>query len=462
MLIGSLVVLDAAGAAAALVLASLTVNAVGRDAHIFTNHFALLAVVVPFALLSFMGQRLYDPHNLLTGIHEFVGVVKACGIGLIALLVVSFLLDDLLPRTWAILAWVFAVVIVAALRLGVRRAAQRLRRRGFLLQRALLVGANSDSIKIARQLSSPLSGIEIVGVLDDYLPTGSTVAGGLKVLGNSNELSAVAARTGARQAIVVPQALPWETLQDILTEATRSPDGIRIELSASYYDLLTAGAGMHQLNHVPLLPVSRMGLSQAEAISKRALDYWVAGFLLFTLSPALLAAMFMARARRPGVSILQRKETQGRWGRSFRLLCLAPEVSRFTVLRKLPGLVNVLRGELSVVGPRPVGTGTDANGHSGVATSLRPGLTGLWREADDATEQALLDLYYIRSYSMWMDMHILFTRLRTRLWRRRRSTAAEKARAWLGSDGDKFVRFDSGESQILQASPELGNVAQPR
>ena len=238
--------MDAAGATAALALTSLTVAAIGRDAHMLPGHPALVAVVVPFALLSFMSQRLYDPHNLLAGIHEFVGVVKACGIGLIALLVVSFLLGDLVPRTWAILAWLFAVVIVAALRLGVRRAAQNLRRRGKLLQRALLVGANSHSINIARQLSSPLSGIEIVGVLDDYLPAGSTVAGGLKVLGTSNELSAVAARTGARQAIVVPQALPWETLEDVLTEATSRPEGIRIELSAGYYDLLTAGAGVHQ------------------------------------------------------------------------------------------------------------------------------------------------------------------------------------------------------------------------
>jgi glycosyltransferase involved in cell wall biosynthesis/lipopolysaccharide/colanic/teichoic acid biosynthesis glycosyltransferase len=424
----------------------MTVAVVRRDPHLLPQHPALVAVAVPFALLSFMSQGLYDPHHLLAGIREFVGVVRACSIGLVGLLIVGFLLNDQLPRTWSILAWLFAIVIVAALRLGVRRAAQRLRRRGMLRQRALLVGANSHSINIARQLSSPLSGLEIVGVLDDYLPVGSTLAGGLKVLGAANELSAVAARTGVREAIVVPQALPWETLEDILTEATSRPDQIRIQLSAGYYDLLTAGAGVQQLNHVPLLPVSPLGLSQTEAISKRALDYSVAGLLLFTLWPVLLVTVLVAHARLPGVSILQRTETPGRWGRPFRLLSLAPEVSRFTLVRKLPGLVNVLRGELSVVGPRPVTPGSGGNGHSAAAISLRPGLTGLWREADDATEQALLDLYYIRGYSLWMDMYILLTRLRTRLWRHRPGTAAREARAWFGSTDNQFVGFGEDEA----------------
>jgi glycosyltransferase involved in cell wall biosynthesis len=454
LLIATLLVLDAAGTTAALALTSLTLEVVGKDPHLLPQHPALVAVAVPFALLSFMSQRLYDPHHLLAGIREFVGVIRACAIGLIGVLIVGFLLNDRLPRTWLILAWLFAIVIVAGLRLGVRRGAQRLRRRGMLRQRALLVGANSHSIKIARQLSNPLSGLEIVGVLDDYLPAGLTLAGGLKVLGSSSELSAVAARTGAREAIVVPQALPWETLEDVLTEATSHPDRIRIQLSAGYYDLLTAGAGVHQLNHVPLLPVSPLGLSQTEAISKRALDYSVAGFLLVTLWPVLLVTMLVARARLPGVSILQRTETPGRWGRSFRLLSLAPEASRFTLVRKLPGLVNVLRGELSVVGPRPVRPGRGVNGHSAAAISLRPGLTGLWREGDDATEQALLDLYYIRGYSLWMDIYILFTRLRIRLWRRRPGTAAKAAREWFGSNGNHYAGF--GAEGTLDGGSEAG------
>ena len=83
---------------------------------------------------------------------------------------------------------------------------------------------------------------------------------------------------------------------------------------------------------------------------------------------------------------------------------------------KLPGLVNVLRGQLSLVGPRPIAAddhGTSARGTS--ILSVRPGLTGPWRQVKDVNEQALLDLYYIRSYSVWLDLQVLFRRITSRL-----------------------------------------------
>ena len=77
-------------------------------------------------------------------------------------------------------------------------------------------------------------------------------------------------------------------------------------------------------------------------------------------------------------------------------------------------LLNVLAGQLSIVGPRPLDAGVAPD--RGVSTArLRPGLTGPWREVDDPEEQSLLDLYYIRSYSIWLDLQVLFHRLRARL-----------------------------------------------
>ena len=450
-LIASLVVVDTVGVAAAVSLATVFLATFDPNALVAPHYLALVALVVPIAVLSFVGQRLYDPHSLLAGIREFVGVVKACGVGLVVLLAVSFLLGEQLPRRWVILAWLLTVVVVVVLRLIVRRIGQRLRGRGLLLQRALLVGANSHSMDIARRLSSSSSGIEIVGVLDDLLPPGTTLAGGLKVLGGSSELAAIAASTGASEAIVVPQALPWETLEDVLTEATSQPAGVRVELSAGYYDLLTAGVGMYQVNHVPLLQVSKVGLSPTEAFSKRALDCSIAVLLLVLLSPVLLIVVL--RARRLGIASLKRQQAFGRRGRPFVLLRLAPEASRFVFIRNLPGLINVLRGELSVVGPRPAVVGNRSNGRSPAGIAVRPGLTGLWREADDPIEQALLDLYYIRTYSLWMDLHILFTRVRTRLWRAPPSTAAKEARAWLGSDNSEFGPALNGNEAAGERAP---------
>jgi len=85
-------------------------------------------------------------------------------------------------------------------------------------------------------------------------------------------------------------------------------------------------------------------------------------------------------------------------------------------VRRLPSLLNVLAGQMSIVGPHPT---TAGNGsvleQSGHLRALRPGLTGLWRQTEDAAEQLLLDLQYLRSYSVWLDLQILFDRIKVRL-----------------------------------------------
>ena len=91
-------------------------------------------------------------------------------------------------------------------------------------------------------------------------------------------------------------------------------------------------------------------------------------------------------------------------------------------VRKLPGLWNVLAGQLSIVGPRPHPDSVGPNGRASLR--IRPGLTGLWRQAEDPTAQDVLDLYYVRNYSLWLDLQILFNRGKSRLhhpgsgWRR--------------------------------------------
>ena len=436
LLIAALFLLDVAGVLGAELLTTPVLGWFDPAAHLAPGHAVLMALVVPFAITSFHWQHLYNPRYLLTGVREFVGVLWACGAGLVALVVVSFAFSERLPRRWAILAFCLAVVVVGLDRLMLRRLVQNLRRHGAYIQRALLVGADRHSISIARQLGRNASGVKVVGILDDYMPVGSLLPGSFKVLGTSADLAAVAARTGAREVIIVPEALPWETLNDILNDTAAAPSDIRVNLSAGYYDLLTRGMDMYQVNHVPLMGMSRVGLSRGQAVVKRALDWMVASLLLILFSPLLLLAAARTRAR--GVPLLVGHRAIGRRGQPFRLLSLPPQASSLVLVRKLPALVNVIRGELSVVGPRPVNPAEGASGlRRARSLTVRPGLTGLWRQADEATEQALLDLYYVRNYSVWMDLHVLFDRTRARLWRRKsRPTPGD---VWDWHQGDQEV-----------------------
>ena len=380
--------------------------------------FSLL--VLPVFGLIFWAQGLYRRQNLLGGTREYAAVVRGCSYGLIAVILISIGLRRTASREWLVLTWLLAIVFVGSARFAIRRFAYGLRRHGRFTVRALVVGADADSVAVARLLGLRGSGMRVVGFLDDYTPTGSAMAGGLKVLGTPSALAQVAKRTGAQEAIVVPQALPWETVQSLLAEVTSAPNGIRVHLSAGFYDLLTAGVQLSYRNHVPLLTLNKARLTGFESLFKRSLDCVAAG----ALGVALLAVVGVTafRLRRAGASpILERRRVLGISGREFdQLSFISHPFTRSELIRKLPGLVNVLLGDLSLVGPRPVGVDErSATRARAPFPGLRPGLTGPWRQAKDPAEQALLDLYYIRSYSIWLDLQVLFRRAIVRLPRRR-------------------------------------------
>jgi lipopolysaccharide/colanic/teichoic acid biosynthesis glycosyltransferase len=378
------------------------------------HYLLLIAVMVPIFLVMFSTLGLYSPFHLLGGSGEYARVLRACAYGIVLLVLISFAVHHQVSRQWTVLSCVLASTLVGLERFLVRRLAYRFRRRGYFTSRAIVVGADAQAVAVAEQLSRPGSGIEVLGVLDDYAAPGSVVGGRLKVLGTPAALTQVAARIGADEAIIVAQALPWETLQELLAKAASASNGLRVHLSAGYYDLLTTGVHLSQRNNVPLLTIEEVALTPPEAVFKRTFDCLLAGILLLLLSPAIALRLLQVRARGKE-QMLERQPVLDRNGNAFELLSFGSSLGvKSDLFRKSPGLINVLAGQLSVVGPKPVPAGGPESSRPR-AVRVRPGLTGLWRQVDDPTEQEVLDLYYVRSYSVWVDLHVLFTRLKARL-----------------------------------------------
>ena len=368
----------------------------------------LVAVMLPVLALLFFSQGLYEPANLLVGAREFGGVFRACAYGVVALTVISFALHWPLSRSWTVASWALMTSLVIGGRFGIRRIASALRRRGRLTDRAVVVGVDEDSIALAAQVNQPGTGWRVVGILDDYIPTGTELPGGLRVIGSSASLFQAAGRLKLRDAIVAPRALPWETLRELVLASGTKANGLRLHLSAGLYDLLAAGVAFTERNHVPLLTLRKARLSAAERAVKGALDVILAGLLLVVFAPVVGVMAVWQWAQGSRLSI-DREPVLGADGASFDLLRFAssaPFDSDF--LRKLPGLASVLRGQLSLVGPRPVPL-REVSPAMPLST-IQPGLTGPWRQADDPAEQATLDLYYVRSYSAWLDIAVLYER----------------------------------------------------
>ena len=420
LLIAGLLIADLIAGLAGFQLAARLTMQHGLGSNMSAEYWQVVLLLLPVELAIFWSQGLYDRRLLLRGTREYSGVVRGAAIGLLVLVLVTFAVRLPISRQWTVLSWLLVGAFAGGLRFVIRRVARRLSREGWFISNAIIVGAAVQSLAVARQLNRPGSGMRVVGVLDDYQAVGRTIGDGLRVLGTPAALRPVAAARHVEEVIVIPNALPWETLQNLMAEATTDGDGLHVHLSAGFYDLLTTGVRLSERNRVPLLTLRRLGLTTAEETAKRSLDLVLAILLLAAFSPLLV--LEAARLRLKGSAVLERRDVMSRNGRSFRLLAFPLDLAvRSELVRKLPGLWNVLAGQLSIVGPRPQPAAAEPHGPS---LKVRPGLTGLWRQADEHTEQDVLDLYYVRNYSLWLDLQILFARFKARLrgpgagWRR--------------------------------------------
>src|SRR3989454_9406805 len=142
--------------------------------------------------------------------------------------------------------------------------------------------------------------MRVVGILDDYIPTGTELPGGLRVVGTSASLLQTTSRLQVHDAIVAPNALPWETLRELMVVSATRANGLRVHLSAGFYDLLTAGVRFSERNHVPLLTLRKARLSAVERVIKGVLDVGLAAILVVALAPLVgLMAGFQWRAGAP-------------------------------------------------------------------------------------------------------------------------------------------------------------------
>jgi exopolysaccharide biosynthesis polyprenyl glycosylphosphotransferase len=389
----------------------------------------VIPVAAPLWLLVFAFNHLYDRRYTLNGLQEYGKIVIACSMGMLVLVLLSFFEPNLsVSRSWLVLSWLLTILFVGAERFAIRRVVQLARRRGYWLTRALIVGANEHAKAIARQLApATQSGVQVVGFLDDYLPNDSRVLDDLRVLDRPTALAQVARDTRATEAIVVQGAIAWESFMEIIQRSASSLDNLDIKLSPGFYEILATGVRLSQDGFVPLLAIEKNRITGVDAWMKNILDYGLSLVALILVSPILLMTTILVKLIAPGsvfepYYVLGAREKQfTTW--KFRTHYADP--ARRTVdypfarwlyrlgLDKLPQFINILRGEMSLVGPRPIPAARAVVYQEWLPTLLavKPGFTGPWvvgaREVHSLEDEIRLDLYYIRSWTIWLDLQIL-------------------------------------------------------
>lgn len=451
-----LVLLDILGAFASFYLAFGLRISSGLIPYTEETSFEIYLLLYFFSLAPFLlimhGVGLYDRRNLFWGTEEYIRVVRACSYFIFCIIFISFFMRDaVVSRGWIISTWVLSILALCAGRAFFRQYLRMLSKKGRLLDKAIILGASEASKAIAQKLE--MSGmVSVAGFLDDYSPSGSEVLPGKRVLGPSRLFREIAAREGANLAIVVPDSICWETRRDILRPGLDySEPEIQIASEASDLGLMTMRMSFR--GGVPLLRFQTGYISGMGALVKLVIDYALCICLIPVAAPMMLIIGFLLLIERRG-SIIESTQVWGRGGSVFQTYKFRTGLATVNALRsfrkrvapctngrqmssverflfrsgfdKLPQLLNVLMGQMSLVGPRTISVKTagESDAWLPVVLAVKPGMIGSWalREARDLEQEISVTLYYVRHWSVAMDLVILcqtfFELVRTHFRRR--------------------------------------------
>ena len=410
--------------------------------------FMLLVIPIWVAVFAFMG--LYDSRNLLGGTREYALLFNATSLGMIINISLGFLFPDelILSRGWVIAAWLTTFFMTGLGRFGLRRLIYFLRRSGYFQSRTLLVGMNQEGRLLYEQITtSQNSGLRMLGYVDVSELSADPDILNQKRLGSLGNLDAIIQHLQIETIILTSSALSQEQVIDLFTKYGTLKN-LQMRLSTGLYEIITTGVQVREDGMVPMMVINKVRMAGADQLFKSLLDYLITIPVLIILLPVFLLVAVAIKLDSTG-PIIYRRRVVGVNGKEFdafkfrtmiqdsdRYLAAHPELlteykenyklkrdPRVTrlgqFLRKfsideLPQLVNVLRNEMSIVGPRMI-TPQELEKYNQWGINLltvKPGITGMWqvRGRSDVSyeERVRFDMFYIRNWTIWMDIQLIF------------------------------------------------------
>lgn len=321
-----------------------------------------------------------------------------------------------------------------------------LRRRGVGIKRVVIVGAGEIGRTVMRTIvARPDLGYRVVGFVDDNPDKGYTDIGRFKALGPLDNLPAILDEERPDEVIIT---LPWmyhRKIIGIVRECERR--NARARIVPDLFQMSLTQVNVEDLGGVPLIGVRTVSISKGALLVKQLIDVTVAAVGLLLCAPLFMLIALAIRLDSPG-PVIFRQTRVGLRGRHFEIykfrsmhvgaeeqqdmladrneadgpifkirddprLTRVGRILRRLSLDELPQLVNVLRGEMSLVGPRPPIPAEVEKYQEWHKKRLAapPGMTGLWQVSGRSRlsfdEMVLLDIYYIENWSLWLDFKIL-------------------------------------------------------
>ncbi len=374
-------------------------------------------------------------------------ITNATAKGTVLMLAITFVFRPrYYSRAMLIEVGLLTILLLALVRGAEGLAIAYLRKRGVGVKRVVIVGAGEVGRTVMRTIvARPDLGYRVVGFVDDNPEKGYTDIGRFKALGPLDNLPAILDEERPDEVIIT---LPWmyhRKIMGIVRECERRQ--VRARIVPDLFQMSLTQVNVEDLGGVPLISVRTVSISKGALLVKRLIDVTIAAVGLLLGAPLFGLIALAIRLDSPG-PVIFRQTRVGLRGRLFEMYKFrsmhvgaeeqqdmladlneadgpifkirdAPRLTRVgRILRRLsldelPQLVNVLRGEMSLVGPRPPIPAEVEKYQEWHKKRLEapPGMTGLWQVSGRSRlsfdEMVLLDIYYIENWSLWLDFKIL-------------------------------------------------------
>ncbi len=405
--------------------------------------FLLVLLGAPFVVVAvFATFDLYEGYRLAPA-EEFRRIILAVSLGLTGLVTLSFWSQASFSRSWLALSWALSLILA----LGSRRVWHywigRARIAGRLSFPTIIVGTNQEAAHLADVMRRPAFGFRAIGMVTTA--EAAAASAHLPILGPIGDLRELIRETRAECVFVASSAMSPEEMGNV-AKAVRL-EGVEVRITATMPEVLASRLTVQPLGGLTALSLRPVRLTGTQVVAKRAFDLVVAGVGTLLLTPVFLVIAGSIKLTSSG-PVFFRQRRVGHRGRPFTILKFRtmqvgadqmindlreqhgvetlmfklkddPRVTRVgRLLRKLsldefPQLINVIKGDMSLVGPRPPlpEEVTQYADWQFDRLEVPPGITGLWQVSgrselsfDDCVR---LDLFYIENWSIAYDLFIL-------------------------------------------------------
>lgn len=406
------------------------------------DYLQILFMLIPCYLVSYYFFHLYDPKRMKSRKSEIFNMLKSNIVGILyCVAFLFFIRNGTYARLFIIIFVTLNFILEVLFRFLTTTFLRKIRKKGMNQKHILLIGySRAAEGYIDRLLAHPEWGVSIHGILDDHKPLGHSYRD-IHIIGRIDELEKMLAENDYDETTITLGINHYDALEKIVTATEKS--GVHTKFIPDYNNIIPTRPYTEDLDGLPVIHVRNIPLSNSfNRFFKRAID--IVGslllILLFAIPMAVVAAIIKATSPGP---LIFKQERVGRHNKPFMMFKFRsmemqdsskekqawtvqndPRVTpigkfiRKTSLDELPQFFNVLKGDMSLVGPRPerpffVEKFKEEIPRYMIKHQVRPGITG-WAQVNGYRGDTSIrmridcDLYYIENWTLGMDFKILF------------------------------------------------------